>query len=175
MSTTTFDQLVKQPLQACHIDISEQQQHSLQIFAQQLQTFGHSLGLTALSDQDMWVKHFLDSLCVLPVLPKHIKTVLDIGSGAGFPGLCLATMLPHVHFTLAERRQKKASFLRLTAAMMGLTNVTIHANDIKTYHQPCDLCVFRAVTMVDAQVARQFLRHAPLALAYKGQASTTQK
>lgn len=77
--------------------------------------------------------HFLDSLTLLPLLqqaetPVHL---LDIGTGAGFPGLVLACVLPEARFTLVEPRQKRVSFLRHLVRTLGLTNTEVVADRIE--------------------------------------------
>ncbi|MEO1137753.1 MAG: 16S rRNA (guanine(527)-N(7))-methyltransferase RsmG [Pseudomonadota bacterium] len=76
---------------------------------------------------DRWERHYLDSAQLAPLLPKGIKTLVDLGSGAGFPGLVLAAMLApeDVAVTLIESTGKKAAFLREAGAAMGLTNLKV--------------------------------------------------
>ncbi|HEY8189769.1 MAG TPA: 16S rRNA (guanine(527)-N(7))-methyltransferase RsmG [Micavibrio sp.] len=60
---------------------------------------------------DSWVRHFEDSLQILPLLPPAGKTLYDLGSGAGFPGMAIAIARPDVAVTLIESDQKKCAFL----------------------------------------------------------------
>jgi 16S rRNA (guanine527-N7)-methyltransferase len=80
--------------------------------------------------------HFLDSLTLLPLLqepaPVHL---LDVGTGAGFPGLVLAAVLPEARFTLVEPRQKRVSFLRHLIRTLGLTNVEVVADRVEPHAQ----------------------------------------
>ncbi len=79
---------------------------------------------------DLWRRHFLDSAQVHSLLPSTTQTVLDLGSGAGFPGLVLALMgVPNVH--LAESDTRKCAFLREAARVCGVS-VTVHARRIET-------------------------------------------
>jgi 16S rRNA (guanine527-N7)-methyltransferase len=81
--------------------------------------------LTAIVNaQDALQRHYLDSLAALPRL-KLTETVVDMGSGAGFPGLVLASCLPKTRFVLVEPRRKRASFLEIASARMGLDNVQV--------------------------------------------------
>lgn len=77
--------------------------------------------------KDRWERHFFDSAQLVPLLPAGIKTIVDMGSGAGFPGLVLAAMLAekNVSVTLIESTQKKCSFLREAGAAMGLKNLQV--------------------------------------------------
>lgn len=78
---------------------------------------------------DRWSRHFLDSAQLFPLIPVHAKRVVDLGSGAGFPGLVLAMMgAPDVH--LVESDSRKCAFLREAARITG-TPVTIHNKRIE--------------------------------------------
>ncbi|MGE4560949.1 MAG: 16S rRNA (guanine(527)-N(7))-methyltransferase RsmG [Desulfobulbus sp.] len=75
--------------------------------------------------------HFLDSLTLLPLLLGPDVHLLDVGTGAGFPGLALACVLPGARFTLVEPRQKRVSFLRHVIRTLGLTNTEVVADRIE--------------------------------------------
>ena len=78
--------------------------------------------------------HFLDSLTLLPFLDGAGEVhLLDVGSGAGFPGLALACMRPDGRFTLCEPRQKRVSFLRHVVRTLGLANVEVVAERIEAH------------------------------------------
>jgi 16S rRNA (guanine527-N7)-methyltransferase len=90
---------------------------------------------------DLWERHMWDSAQLAPLVPEGAHTLADLGSGAGFPGLVLAAMLPGVEVTLHEATAKKCAFLRAAADRMGV-GVTIenarmedlprHAYDVVT-------------------------------------------
>jgi len=73
---------------------------------------------------DLWRRHFWDSAQLVPLIPDTARTLADLGSGAGFPGLVLAAMLPQLAVTLHEATAKKCAFLQAAADRMGVT-VTI--------------------------------------------------
>lgn len=77
--------------------------------------------------KDRWERHFFDSAQLVPLLPETVKTLVDLGSGAGFPGLVLAAMLAPrgTQVTLIESTQKKCAFLREAGAAMGLENFKV--------------------------------------------------
>ncbi len=78
---------------------------------------------------DLWRRHMLDSAQLFPLIPARARILVDLGSGAGFPGLVLAAMgVPEVH--LIESDARKASFLRETGRIMGLAPV-IHARRVE--------------------------------------------
>lgn len=78
--------------------------------------------------------HFLDSLTLLPFLDGAGEVhLLDVGSGAGFPGLALACVRPDARCTLCEPRQKRVSFLRHVVRTLGLANVEVVAERIEAH------------------------------------------
>jgi 16S rRNA (guanine527-N7)-methyltransferase len=85
------------------------------------------INLTAITDrEEIWVKHFLDSLSCLKVISPHAgMRIIDVGTGAGFPGIPLKIALPELQLTLVEAVGKKAEFCRLLAAQLQLRDVTI--------------------------------------------------
>lgn len=124
-----------------------------------------------LSPREAAVKHVLDS--VLPWrLFADAGTVLDAGTGAGFPGLPLAVVLPDVRFVLVESTQKKAAFVDATARALQLTNVEVlpvRAEDLlKEAH--FDIITARAVAPLSraAGLFGPSLRKGGRALLYKG-------
>ena len=84
------------------------------------------------SAKDGAVKHILD--CVVPwKLFRTYPTVVDAGSGAGFPGLVLASVLPQTNFVLVESQHRRVDFLRTCIREMGLKNTTVHADRIESW------------------------------------------
>lgn len=98
----------------------------------ELLAWNERFNLTAITEpSDVQVKHFLDSLTVLKALPPPGKgrlsanTLLDVGSGAGFPGIPLAIVRPGLRVVLLETTQKKCAFLEHVVAQLGLENVRV--------------------------------------------------
>lgn len=83
--------------------------------------------LTAVTEPaEAWSRHVLDSLTLMPILASiDAAAVIDVGSGAGLPGVPLAIVMPSTRFTLLEATGKKARFIGETAAALGLDNVTV--------------------------------------------------
>ena len=89
----------------------------------ELGRWNQRVNLTAIRDRDEMVTgHLLDSLVVRPLL--HGKRILDVGTGAGFPGLPLAICEPDRDFVLLDSNNKKIMFVQHVAALLGLSNVT---------------------------------------------------
>jgi len=112
------------------ISIDEQSIAHLLIYIEELQKWNKRINLIARNTPpvDIIEKHFLDSLTLLPFLAKHRanqETLLDVGTGAGFPGLVLATALPELNVILVEPRSKRVSFLRHIIRTLSLANVKV--------------------------------------------------
>ncbi len=89
----------------------------------ELERWNKKVNLTAIRDPaEMIVGHLLDSLVAAPLLEGD--TVLDVGTGPGFPGLPLAIVEPERHFTLLDSNNKKVMFAQHAAGLLGLTNVS---------------------------------------------------
>jgi 16S rRNA (guanine527-N7)-methyltransferase len=104
--------------------------------------------LTAIRERERMVTHHLnDSLAVLPHLPDRPGlSVLDVGSGAGLPGIPLAIARPRWRVTLLESSHKKASFLRQAAIELGISNVEVVGERVEawTAPEPFDVVISRA-------------------------------
>jgi 16S rRNA (guanine(527)-N(7))-methyltransferase RsmG len=114
----------------------------------EVERFGVTLGLTKDIGDLLWLRHSVDSLLALSYIQGlNPKIVLDMGSGAGFPGVPLAIAMADTNFILAERKQKRLSFLQGTIALLSLSNVAV-TNDINTINTPIDVVTFRALSSV---------------------------
>jgi len=111
--------------------ISAPVRERLEIYAATLIKWQKKINLvSAATLPDLWRRHMLDSAQLFPLLPKGVRVLADLGSGAGFPGLVLAILgVPEVH--LIESDQRKAAFLREVARLTG-TTVIIHAERIES-------------------------------------------
>ncbi len=78
-----------------------------------------------------WERHFEDSLQLLPLIPDHVKTLFDLGSGAGFPGLVIAIACPDIKVHMVESTGKKCRFLEAVSRETGVDPV-IHNERIET-------------------------------------------
>ncbi len=117
--------LLREGAAALGIELSREVLSQFGVYLQELQTWNARVNLTGLrSPRDMVIKHFLDSLAVLPFL-NNAPSLADLGSGAGFPGLVLKLARPDLALTLVESRGKKVAFLEYLAALWQLPGVEV--------------------------------------------------
>ena len=156
-------------------NLNSSQKEMLLKYASLLVEENNKYNLTALiSDEEIVEKHFYDSL----ILDKFIKlnegNVLDIGTGAGFPGIPLAIKNPNTNFYLLEASKKKCNFLDLVVKNLNLFNVKIInercENLDKKYFNYFDFIVTRAVSelRIILELAIPFLKVNGYFLPYKG-------
>lgn len=114
----------------------------------------HTNLTTIIEKEDVYNKHFYDSLMITQVVDlTKINNVLDIGSGAGFPGVVLKIFFPNIKLTLLDSNNKKTKFLTELIEKLGLKDVSIindrAENYMKNNLNSYDICVSRAVAYVD--------------------------
>jgi 16S rRNA (guanine527-N7)-methyltransferase len=103
------------------------------------------LGMVAASDRHrIWGRHITDSLRALAVLGREERTFLDLGSGAGLPGLPIAISRPTSRVALVEARQRRASFLEMVVERLGLENVDVVIGRAESVAARADVCLSRA-------------------------------
>jgi 16S rRNA (guanine527-N7)-methyltransferase len=106
------------------LSVSQAMQEKLLQYLALLQKWNKVYNLTAVRDpHEMVVLHLLDSLSVLPYIGD--KNLLDVGSGAGLPGIVLAIVKPELQVTTIDTVQKKAIFMRQVKGELGLDNLTV--------------------------------------------------
>ncbi len=117
----------------------------LEVFLALLAKWNRVYNLTAIRDFDQMVTHhLLDSLAVLPHLGKDVRTLVDVGSGGGLPGLTLAICRPDLQVTSVEANQKKAAFQQQVKIELGLANVSIHCRRVEALAGIFDAAISRA-------------------------------
>lgn len=114
------------------VDVAPEEQQKLLDYLALLQKWNKVYNLTAIREpQQMVSNHLLDSLAVLPHLwPKRW---LDVGCGAGLPGIVLAIVRPEWLFTLLDSNSKKTSFVQQACIELGLRNVEVHCGRIEEW------------------------------------------
>lgn len=131
---------------ALALDLDEAQLAKLVAHLDLLDDWNTRMNLTAIRDRpSQLTKHLLDSLTVLPYLQG--ERIADVGSGAGFPGIPLAIVEPHRHFTLIESTGKKCRFLEHVREALELPNVEVVQSRAESYRPGVrfDTVVARAV------------------------------
>jgi len=108
------------------IDLPGDRLALLEAYREILLLWNSKMNLASLqSDLDLPVRHFIDSLTLLPHLPPGPGSLLDIGSGAGFPAIPIRIFRNDLHVTLLEASRKKCSFLKELSRRLGLQDVTV--------------------------------------------------
>jgi 16S rRNA (guanine527-N7)-methyltransferase len=129
-----------------NISLSEEIVGKLERFALLLHEWNQVHNLTGAKTVAAIYDNIVDSLYPLSFIQRP-RTLLDVGTGAGFPGLVLAIALPETEVVLAEPLKKRVSFLKYAAIDLGLRNVTVEARRVETVvHEPFALISSRAVT-----------------------------
>lgn len=111
---------------AVQIALTPQQAEGLAIYLAELQRWSSRINLTRFTTvREIIQEHFIDSAMGLPLLPAGPHCAIDLGTGAGFPGLVLKILRPEMSLWLVESVQKKASFLGAVIGHLGLSQVTV--------------------------------------------------
>ena len=145
--------------------------YNIQKYKEHLFKWNKIHNLTGAKDENTLNEFIYDSLYPISFLPE-IKTLMDIGTGAGFPGMILAIALPDVSVTLVEPLVKRASFLQFIKADLELKNVTVVKKRVEEMEPKIfDLITSRAVTDTDMlmQLSRNFRDKNSQLLFYKGE------
>lgn len=145
--------ILEKELQKIGVKLDSQQIEQLEGYYKLLAEWNKVMNLTAIIEyEDVVKKHFVDSLSIVNVLDmNHVQTVIDIGTGAGFPGIPLKIVFPHLQVTLLDSLHKRLKFLDAVITELKLSGIdTLHgrAEDYankQEYREQYDLCVSRAV------------------------------
>jgi 16S rRNA (guanine527-N7)-methyltransferase len=129
-------------LQRMALKLSDQMIDQLMTYLNLVEKWNRVYNLTAIRERDQMIKlHFLDSLSILNHV--HVKNILDVGSGAGFPGIVLAITKPELKVTVMDSVNKKTTFMQQVKSELALTNLDVVNSRVEDY-QPITL--FEAVT-----------------------------
>ena len=133
--------------------LSKKQKEQFDQYYNLLIEWNKVMNLTAITDYDQVnLKHFTDSLTIVKVISiEKMENMIDVGTGAGFPGIPIKIMFPHLKVVLLDSLNKRVKFLNTVIEELGLKDISaVHgrAEDIgknKLYREKFDLCVSRAV------------------------------
>jgi 16S rRNA (guanine527-N7)-methyltransferase len=161
------------------LHLTRSQLSALALYERELLDWNTRFNLTAIRDpQEIHTKHFLDSLtCLLVMREPPLGSLVDIGTGAGFPGIPLKIMLPNVQLTLVESVGKKIEFCRHVVKVLDLPGVDVVQQRAETlgqdpqFREKYDWAVARAVAILPvlAEYLLPLVRVGGSMLAMKGE------
>jgi len=157
------------------IAVSREEASQFLIYLEELISWNRKINLTSITDgREIIVKHFLDSILPLSVFPIKEQLVLDIGAGAGFPGIPIKILRPAITLTLIESVKKKVKFLERIIKVLDLKNSVAlcgRAEDLASENRgKYDIVLSRAVAPLNIllEYSLPFVRVGGVALALKG-------
>jgi len=162
------------------ITLSEQQVDAFLVYLVELEKWNRKINLTAIrKEQDIVIKHFLDSLTYLNgFVPASALRLLDMGSGAGFPAVPIKIARPEISVTMVESVSKKSSFLRHIIRTLKLTDTIVfdkRTGDLpSSHHQTYDVVTARAFADMKAAISEgaPFLKPGGLMVLSRGPEET---
>ena len=137
-------------LESLNIYPTQKQLDQLETYYKLIIDWNKKINLTRITEkEDVYLKHFYDSLTITKVVNIDNQSICDLGSGAGFPGLVLAICFPNAQLTLIEANGKKCHFLNIVKESLNLDNVTIINTRVEDYskknREVFDIVTARAV------------------------------
>jgi len=158
MAANTLNDLLRQ---SNHPPLTVEPSEQFAAYLALLQKWNAKTNLTAIRDEESILsRHFLESILCAAAIPAGVHTLLDFGSGAGFPGIPIALMRPEIAVTLAESQNKKAAFLREAVRTLRL-NTKVHSARAEQLTQKFDCVTLRAVDNMAAAIPAAIALIAP--------------
>ncbi len=162
-----------------NIVLSDEQVNQFFRYKELLQDWNTRMNLTAITeDREVMTKHFLDCMSIHEAIDMNTqKTLIDVGTGAGFPGMVLKIAFPHIEVTLVDALKKRLNFLETVISELNLSGIVcVHsrAEDLgknKAYREKFDICASRAVAnlAVLSEYTLPFVKVNGYMMALKGQ------
>jgi 16S rRNA (guanine527-N7)-methyltransferase len=162
---------LKDKLISDNLELPDNFFYNIQKYKEHLFKWNKIHNLTGAKDEETIDEFIYDAIYPISFLPK-VKTLMDIGTGAGFPGMILALGLPDTQVTLVEPLTKRASFLQFIKADLGLKNVTVVKKRVEEMQSEVfDIITSRAVTDTNMllDLSRNFRDENSKLLFYKGE------
>ena len=171
----TLEQILTEGFAALSLPLDETAKQRYRLYYETLTEQNKVMNLTAIEGEaDSARLHFLDCAALLTLCDLRGKRVIDVGSGAGFPGLALKIAQPEMDLTLLDSLDKRVKFLQSTCDALGFADVRcVHARAEEApadFRQGCDLAVSRAVARLNllAELCLPFVKAGGLFVAMKG-------
>ena len=168
--------IIEQGAKDLNIELPPEAGAAFRAYGDFLETNSKRFNLTAISGKENIARlHFLDSLALLNFMTFSNTRIIDIGSGAGFPGVPLKIADPSINLTLLDATKKRASFLSNLCAMLNIEAICIHARAEDIAHKPdmreqYNIAVSRAVSELNVlcELCLPFVRIGGQLIAMKG-------
>lgn len=159
-------------------DLTDQMQEKLYRYYELIYEYNKVMNLTGIDDlHGVYLKHFYDSITIRQQIDKlKPKTIADLGTGAGLPGIVLAIIYPDIAITLIEPLAKRCRFLEVVCTELGLTNVEVLNKRAEDLTDNYDLVVSRAVARLNIllEIAYKIIKPQGSFLALKAQQANTE-
>ena len=175
-----FIDLLRQTSQEVGVSLTQSQLELFWLYLQELLEWNKTFNLTGIKDPaDIIIKHFVDSLTPLPYLDRSGR-LLDIGSGAGFPGIPLKIGAPQLQVHIVDARRKKTSFLKhliRTLELKGVTALHSRAEEMEQPEQPFQIIISRAFRRLEPliKLVSPLMKSGNMLVAMLGPTSETER
>ncbi len=154
-------------------NLTPKQEEQFVTYFEFLTSYNQKVNLTAITDkQEVYIKHFYDSILGAEFVPQN-ATVVDVGTGAGFPGVPIKIVRPDIKLTLVDSLNKRIEFLRQLSTKLDISSECVHsrAEDFATLNrEKFDVATSRAVASLNTlcEYTLPLLKVGGIFLAYKG-------
>lgn len=172
---------LKKGIEALNIDITDEQLAKFDKYISLLIQWNKKMNLTAIVEpEEIIVEHFLDSISIFKVMDiEDHHSIIDVGTGAGFPGIPIKIAKPQVKLVLLDSLKKRTEFLKIVAEELNLNDIEVihsRAEDLareENYRENFDLVVSRAVASLNmlAEYCIPFVKVGGYFVSYKGPAA----
>lgn len=159
------------------VSLTKQMEDMFSLYAGLLVEWNEKINLTAITDEEgIVIKHFLDSISIMPYIPKESKSLIDVGTGAGFPGIPIKIVNEKIKITLLDSLEKRVKFLNEVCERLKIKDInSVHgrAEDFgadKRYREQFDIATARAVAGLPVllEYCLPFVKVGGLFIAMKG-------
>ncbi|MDD2672836.1 MAG: 16S rRNA (guanine(527)-N(7))-methyltransferase RsmG [Syntrophales bacterium] len=170
-----FSAILRRATGEMGIPLGPDETAKLDIYRRELLFWNGKMNLVSLkAPEDLPVKHIADSLSALPFIPEAAVGLLDLGAGAGFPGIPLKIVRPRLHLLLLESSRRKVSFLKTVIRVLALENaeaINARAEELSAdFRERFDVVISRAALKLPEyiSIAAPLVRPGGILIAMKG-------